>query len=96
MAKKQNKSEKKPKDKKDSLKEIKIAYRSLDDRKKFIRSTFIPLLILGLLVMSLPFLLQLLVSTQLQYNPITFIFAGTIPIILAVFYPLYHLEKQRV
>jgi archaeal flagellar protein FlaJ len=87
MAKKQKKSEKKPNEKKESLKEIKIAYRSLDDRKKFIRSTFIPLLILGLLVMSLPFLLQLLVSTQLQYNPITFIFAGTIPIILAVFYP---------
>src|SRR4030042_4236197 len=87
MAKKKNKTDKKPKDKKDSLKEIKFAYRSLDDRKKFIRSIFIPLLILGILVMCLPFLLQLLISSQLQYNPITFIFAGIIPIILAVFYP---------
>ena len=77
----------KRKEKKDSLKEIKIAYRSLDDRKKFVRSIFIPLIFLGVLVMCLPFLLQLLVSSQLQYNPITFIFGGTIPIILGVFYP---------
>ena len=87
MAKKQNKTDNERKEKKDSLKEIKIAYRSLDDRKKFIRSIFIPLIFLGLLVMCLPFLLQLLISSQLQYNPITFIFAGTIPILLGVFYP---------
>jgi len=87
MAKKQNKTDNERNEKKDSLKEFKIAYRSLDDRKKFIRSIFIPLIFLGLLVMFLPFLLQLLISSQLQYNPITFIFAGTIPIILGVFYP---------
>ncbi len=94
MAKKQNKTDKKRKEKKDSLKEIKIAYRSLDDRKKFIRSIFIPLLILGFLVMFLPSLLQLLISSQLQYNPMTFYFAGTIPIILGVFYP-YITWKNR-
>jgi len=87
MAKKQSKTDHERKEKKDSLKEIKIAYRSLDDRKKFIRSIFIPLIFLGLLVMCLPFLLPLLLSSQLQYNPITFMFAGTIPIILGVFYP---------
>lgn len=87
MAKKQSKTDNERKEKKDSLKEIKIAYRSLDDRKKFIRSIFIPLIFLGLLVMCLPFLLPLLLSSQLQYNPITFMFAGTIPIILGVFYP---------
>jgi flagellar protein FlaJ len=87
MAKKKSKTDNERKEKKDSLKEIKIAYRSLDDRKKFIRSIFIPLIILGVLVMCLPFLLPLILSSQLQYNPITFIFAGTIPIILGVFYP---------
>jgi flagellar protein FlaJ len=87
MAKKENKTDNERKEKKDSLKEIKTAYRSLEDRKKFIRSIFIPLIFLGLLVMCLPFLLQLLISSQLQYNPMTFIFAGTIPIILGVFYP---------
>jgi flagellar protein FlaJ len=87
MAKKTDKTDKKQKEKKDSLKEIKIAYRSLEDRKKFIRSVFVPMLFLGIIVMCLPFLLQMFVSTQLQYNPITFIFAGIIPIILGVFYP---------
>jgi flagellar protein FlaJ len=87
MAKKTDNKEKKPQEKKDALKEIKIAYRSLEDRKKFIRSIFIPLLFLGIIVMCLPFLLQMFVSTQLKYNPITFIFAGIIPIILGVFYP---------
>jgi flagellar protein FlaJ len=86
-AKKKNKSKMDQKTKKDSLQDIKIAYRSLEDRKKFIRSIFIPLIILGVLVMCLPFLLQLLVSTPLQYNPATFIFGGMIPIILGVFYP---------
>lgn len=85
--KKEKKSKKERKEKKDSLKEMKIAYRSLEDRKKFMRSVFIPLIIIGILVMCLPFLLQLLVSTRLQYNPATFIFGGTIPILLAVFYP---------
>jgi archaeal flagellar protein FlaJ len=94
MAKKQSNIDNEPKEKKDSLKEIKIAYRSLDDRKKFIRAIFVPLIILGLLVMCLPFLLPLLLSSQLQYNPITFIFAGIIPIILGVFYP-YITWKNR-
>ena len=93
MAKK-TKTDKKQKEKKDSLKEIKIAYRSLDDRKKFIRSVFIPLLFLGIVVMCLPFLLPLFISSQLKYNPITFIIAGFIPIILAVFYP-YITWKNR-
>jgi archaeal flagellar protein FlaJ len=93
MAKK-NKADKKQKDKKDSLKEIKIAYRSLDDRKKFIRSVFIPLLFLGIIVMCLPFLLPLITSNQLKYNPITFVTAGIIPIILGVFYP-YITWKNR-
>lgn len=84
---KKEKQKKAKKEKKDSLKEIKIAYRSLDDRKKFIRSIFIPLLFLGILVMCLPFLLQLLVPVDLQYNPATFILGGIIPIILGIFYP---------
>src|SRR5512137_2494659 len=91
MAEQRTKNEKKlkkeKKEKKDSLKEMRIAYRSLENRKNFIRSVFIPLLIVGVLVMCLPFLLQLLVSTRLQYNPATFIFGGIIPILLAVFYP---------
>jgi flagellar protein FlaJ len=84
---KEKKSKKDQKEKKESLKELKFAYRSLDDRKKFIRSILIPLIIMGGMVMCLPFLLQLLVATPLQYNPLTFIIGGTIPIVLGVFYP---------
>jgi archaeal flagellar protein FlaJ len=90
MAKTTEKKHKKTKDaeaKKDALKEIRIAYRSLEDQKKFIRSVFVPLLFLGVLVMCLPFLLQMLVSTPLQYNPVTFFLGGIIPIILGVLYP---------
>lgn len=91
MVKEETKTEKKTKkakkDKKDSLKEVKIAYRSLEDRKKFIRSIFVPLLFLGILIMCLPFLLQMVVPVDLQYNPMTFFIAGIIPIILGVFYP---------
>jgi hypothetical protein len=72
MAKADSKKDKKSKkEKKESFKEIKIAYRSLDDRKKFTRTILVPLIFLGILVMCLPFLLQLLVSTPLQYNPVT-------------------------
>jgi len=85
--KKDKKSKKNQQTKKDSLQDIKIAYRSIEDRKKFIRSIFIPLIILGVLVMCLPFILQLLVPVQLEYNPATFIFGGMVPIILGVFYP---------
>jgi flagellar protein FlaJ len=84
---KEKKSKKEQKEKKESFKDLKIAYRSLDDSKKFVRSILIPLIIMGGLVMCLPFLLQLLASTPLQYNPLTFIIGGTIPIFLGVFYP---------
>jgi flagellar protein FlaJ len=91
MATKETKKEKiakkQRKEKKDSLAELKTAYRSLDDRKKFTRSILIPLIVIGILVMCLPFLLQLLIATPLQYNPITFIIGGIIPILLGVFYP---------
>ena len=85
--KKDKKSRKERKEKKESFKDLRIAFRSLDDRKKFTRTILLPLIILGVLVMCLPFLLQLLVSAPLQYNPATFIIGGIIPILLGVFYP---------
>jgi len=88
MAKEDTKKDKKSrKEKKESFKDLRTAFRSLDDRKKFTRTILLPLIILGVLVMCLPFLLQMLVSAPLQYNPATFIFGGIIPILLGVFYP---------
>ena len=93
--KKEKKSKKEQKEKKESFKELKMAYRSLDDRKKFTRSILIPLIIMGGMVMCLPFLLQLLVTKPLQYNPITFIIGGTIPILLGVFYPFISWKNRE-
>jgi flagellar protein FlaJ len=93
MAKKDQKKSKK--EKKDSLKEIRIAYRSLEDKKTFIRSIFLPLLFVGLLVMCLPFLLEFLVPVKLNYNPTTFILGGIIPILLGVFYPYINWKNRE-
>ena len=93
--KKNKKSKNEKKEKKETLNEIKIAYRSLEDRKKFIRSVFVPLLIIGILVMCLPFLLPLLIAAPLQYNPITFILGGIIPIILGIFYPYINWKNKE-
>ena len=93
--KKNKNSNKKVETKKDSLAEMKIAYHSLEDRKKFIRSVFLPLLLLGILVMCLPFLLDLFVSVDLHYNPATFILGGIIPIILGVFYPYINWKNRE-
>lgn len=88
MAKDTTKKKDKPtKEKKESLRDLKLAYRSLEDRKKFIRTILLPLVFMGILVMSLPFLLQLLISPTLQYNLLTFLLGGLIPILLGVFYP---------
>ena len=75
------------KKKKDFLNELKIAYRSLEDRKKFIRTILLPMIIIGVLVYSMPLILGILVSVPLNLNPITFIIGGTIPIFLGIFYP---------
>jgi archaeal flagellar protein FlaJ len=93
--KKERKSKKERKEKKESFQELKIAYRSLDDRKKFTKSILLPLIIMGAMVMSLPILLQLLVTKPLQYNPITFIIGGTIPILLGVFYPFISWKNRE-
>jgi archaeal flagellar protein FlaJ len=95
VKKKDKKSKKENKVKKESFKELKIAYRSIEDRKKFMRSIFLPLLFMGILVMMLPFLLQILVSAPLKYNPLTFVFGGIIPILLGVFYPFISWKNKE-
>lgn len=67
--------------------QVRFSYHSLEDRKKFFRSTFYPLLFMGILVISLPFIIDIVSPIPLQLNPITFIIGGVVPIILAIFYP---------
>jgi len=78
---------KKSKEKGDSFKELKIAYRALDDPAKFKKNILFPLIGMGVLVFLLPFILQLAIPIPLDLNPITFIIGGIIPIILGIFYP---------
>jgi archaeal flagellar protein FlaJ len=85
---KQKKSSKKQKkDKSDFLKEVKIAYRALEDPKKFKTSVLYPLIGMGVLVFFTPFLLQIAIPIPLQFNPVLFIIGGIIPIMLGIFYP---------
>ena len=81
------KNQKEKKEKKGFLKELKIAYSTLEDRKKFFRSILLPLVIMGMMVFALPFVLGAFVSVSLDLNPITFIIGGIIPIFLGIFYP---------
>jgi len=77
----------KKKTKKESFKELKIAYRSLEDPKKFKKTILFPLIGMGVLVFILPFILQAAIPVPLDLNPITFIIGGMVPIFLGIFYP---------
>ena len=46
--KKEKKTKKKEKKKKETLNDLKIAYRSLEDPKKFYKTVLIPMIIIGL------------------------------------------------
>lgn len=73
--------------KQDFLKQIKIAYRALDNPKKFYTTILLPLIVIGAIVSCLPFILEMAIGVSLDFNPITFIVGGLIPIFLGIFYP---------
>jgi len=82
--------EKKKKDlgkKQDFIKQLKIAYRNLDNPKKFYTTILLPLIVMGLLVFITPFILGILIPIPLSLNPMTFIVGGIVPIVLGIFYP---------
>ncbi len=91
--KKKEKKSKKDKKKKDSGKKIgfneqlRIAYRSLDNPKKFYITVFLPLVIMGLLIFLLPFILPIIIGFPISLNPMTTTIGGIVPIFLAIFYP---------
>jgi len=91
--KKEKKHKKDKKKKKDAekgqgfIKQLRIAYRSLDNPKKFYTTIFLPLVIIGVLVFCLPFILDMILPVSMGFNYITFIVGGIVPIFLGVFYP---------
>ena len=86
MAEKKKKKEKDEK-KQDFVKQLRIAYRNLEDPKKFYRSVLAPCIFVGLLMFILPIILEIITPVSLDLNPVTFIVGGIVPIILGVFYP---------
>jgi len=84
---KKDKKKNETKKKQDFLKQVKIAYRGLDNPRKFYLSILLPLVIMGVFVLLMPFILNILLPIPLDLNPITFIVGGIIPIFLGVFYP---------
>ncbi len=81
------KIQKDEKRKEDVFKELKIAYRSLEDPKKFYKTVLIPVLLLSVIIFCIPYILDIFIAVDLNLNPITFIIGGTIPIFLGIFYP---------
>ncbi len=84
--KKKSKKQKNKKTKGDSFNtQLKIAYRALENPKKFYTTVLAPLVGMGILVMAMPFILTAIV--KISYNPITFIIGGIVPIFLGILYP---------
>lgn len=88
--KKKKKKEKKKKEiekKQDFIKQLKIAYRALENPKKFYTTILLPLVGMGVLVFCLPFILNMIFPIPLNLDQTTFIIGGIVPIFLGVFYP---------
>ena len=87
---KKSRKEKKEQDeekKQDFIKQLKIAYRHLENPKKFYTTILAPLIILGVMVFLMPIILNIIVPVPLDFNPMTFIVGGIVPIFLGIFYP---------
>lgn len=93
---KKSKKEKKADTEKESFSaQLKIAYRALDNPKKFYRTTLAPLVILGIIVFLLPFILNIVLPVPVNYNPITFIIGGSVLIFIGVLYPFISWKNKE-
>jgi len=100
MAKEKKKNKKKNKKKhkekkKRFIKDLRTAYNALDNPKKFYKTIFFPLIFLSILVFSIPFVLNIVLPVNINFNPITFIVGGTVPIFLAIFYPYVNWKNKE-
>ena len=93
--KKKKKDSKKKDEKQDFVKQFKIAFRALEDPKKFYTKTFAPLLFLGVLVMAMPFILPMVLPVPINFNQMTFIIGGIVPIMLGVLYPFISWKSRE-
>ena len=77
------------------IKELKIAYRSIEDFKKFLKTVLLPFIFLGILVWSMPFILPSVLPFPIDLDPVTFIVGGLVPIILGIFYPYINWKNRE-
>jgi len=92
---KKNSQKKDKEEKQDFVKQLKIAYRTLEDPKKFYKTILLPLIVVGVLVFLMPFVLEIAVPVPLNFNPITFIVGGIVPIFLGIFYPFLSWKNKE-
>lgn len=99
---KKKKKSKKKKDseeekKKDSFREqLKIAYSALENRRKFYLTIFLPLILIGIFVILLPFIITMISPVPLDYSFFTFAIGGIVPIMIAVIYPYIEWKNKEV
>jgi len=73
--------------KKIQIDQLKIAYGSLEDGKRYVQTVLAPLILLGIIICFLPSLLSL-IGFQINFlNPSTFVIGGLVVFLLGIFYP---------
>lgn len=75
------------------IKDLKIAYRNLEDFEGFIKKNLLPSLVFGILLISFPFTLSRYLPITL--NPIAFPSVGLIIIVLSVLYPYINWKNKE-
>jgi flagellar protein FlaJ len=93
--KKKDSKKKEVEKKQDFIKQLRIAYRALENPKKFYTSILFPLLFLGIIIMIMPFLLGILLPLSVNFDQMTFLVGGIVPILLGVLYPFISWKNRE-
>lgn len=67
--------------------DLRIAYASLPDKKKFFSTVLLPLIFLGLVIIFLPILFPLIGLSIITTQPMIFLLGGGLCIIIGILYP---------
>ncbi|MCD6411895.1 MAG: archaellar assembly protein FlaJ [Thermoplasmata archaeon] len=81
---------------KDFLKELRIAYRSIEDKGKFLKRVLLPSIFLGLMIIFIPKIVSFLFPSIFSINPLTFLVAGLLIIFLGVMYPYISWKNKEM
>jgi len=92
---KRGKDKSKKKKKRDRLREFRIAYRSIENPEKYLKNILLPLVILGIFVVFMPYIFSLL-ALPVAASQFHFTLGGSIPIVLGVLYPYITWKNKEV